>query len=75
MLPTPTFSRDFADKLGSRSISMSDTVYSTLMRARILSTRGVGADIAENDIPALLDEIEACRLWVNELCLEIEENG
>ena len=75
MLPSPTFGRDSARKLGPRSISISDTIYSTLMRARLLSTRGLGDDIAEVDTPTLLDELECCRPWVNELCAETEENG
>ena len=75
MLPSPTFGRDSARKLGPRSISLSDTVYSTLMRARLLSTRGLGDDIAEIDTPKLMDELEVCRLWVNELCAETEANG
>ena len=74
-LPTPTFGRDSARKLGSRSISISDTVYSTLMRARLLSTRGLGDDITEVDTPTLMDELKRCRLWVNELCLETKANG
>ena len=74
-LPSPTFGRDSARKLGPRSISISDTVYSTLMRARLLSTRGLGDDIAEVDTPTLVDELEGCRLWVNELCMEAEANG
>lgn len=75
MLPSPTFGRDSARKLGPRSVPISDTVYSILMRARLLSTRGLGDDIAEVDIPALADELERCRVWVNELCMETEENG
>ena len=75
MLPSPTFCRDSARKLGLRSISISDTVYSILMRARLLSTRGLGDDLADVDLPKLIDELEVCRLWVNVLCAETEANG
>lgn len=75
MLPSPTFARDSARKLGPRSIRISDTAYSTMMRARLLSTRGLGDEITEVDMPTLLNELEHCRLWVNELCMETEENG
>jgi len=75
MLPSPTFGRDSARKLATRSIPVSDTVYSTLMRARLLSTRGVGDDIAGVEIPMLLDELRRCRVWVNELCTEAGQNG
>jgi len=75
MLPSPTFGRDSARKLGSRSVPISDTIYSLLMRARLLSTRGLGDDITEVDMPNLAEELRRCRAWVNELCMEVERNG
>lgn len=75
MLPSPTFGRDSARKLGPRSIPISDTGYSILKRARLLSTRGVGDDIGEVDRSKLMDELEGCRRWVNELCMEAEAHG
>ena len=75
MLPNPTFGRDSARKLGERSTPISNSIYSTLMHARLLSTRGVGDDIAEVDIQTLVDELERCWVWVNELCMETEKNG
>ena len=75
MLRCPTFGRDSARKLGPRSISISDTLYSTLMRARLLSTRGLGDDIGEVDTSNLVGELEGCRLWMNELCGETAANG
>lgn len=75
MLPSPTFGRDSARKLGARSIRVSGAVYSILMRARLLSTRGSGEDITDIDTSKLVDELEGCRLWVNELCMEAETNG
>ena len=72
---SPTFGRNSARKLGSRSISISEPVYSTLVRARILSTRGLGEDIGNINIAMLLEELESCRLWINELCTETELNG
>lgn len=75
MLPIPTFGRDSARQLGPRNIPMSDAVYSILMRARLLSTRGTGDDIAEVDTSKLADELVGCREWVNELCMETEAHG
>lgn len=75
LLPSPTFSRDSARKLGPRSIPISDAFYSILMRARVLSTRGLGDDIVGVDISKLVDVLEDCRVWVNELCMETEKNG
>ena len=74
-LSYPTFSRDSARKLGPRSIPLSDSVYSTLMRARMLSTRGWGDDIANIDMSALLDELQSCQLWIGRLCAETQRNG
>lgn len=75
MLRRPTFGRDSARKLGPRSISISDSVYSLLMRARLLSTRGLGENIGKVDTSNLLSELESCRLWVNELCVETAAHG
>lgn len=75
LMPSPTFGRDSARKLGPRSIPISDTVYSILMRARLLSTRGLGDDIVGVDTSKLVDALEGCRIWVNELCVETEANG
>lgn len=74
-MPNPTFCRDSARQLGPRSIPISDTLYSILMRARVLSTRGLGDDIVDFDMNNLMTEFEACRRWVNELCSEIDANG
>jgi len=75
MLPSPTFGRDSARNLGPRSVPISDTIYSILMRARLLSTRGLGDNLVDVDISELVDELEGCRRWVKELCRETQENG
>lgn len=72
---TPTFGRHSACKLGSNSVPLSEPVYSILMRARLLSTRGIGEDLGEIDMPSLLSELDGCRTWVGQLCAEVEGNG
>ena len=74
-LPNPTFGRDSARKLGSRSIPLTDATYSILMRARILSIRAKGDDISKENTSKIIDELENCRLWINELCKEVGANG
>lgn len=74
-LPTPTFGRDSARQIGSRSIPLTDDSYSILMRARLLSIRAVGDDIGKVNKSKIIDELENCRLWINELCMEVEANG
>lgn len=75
MLSTPEFGRNSARKLGPRSISISDTVYSILMRARLLSTRGLGNDIVNIDKHKLMEDLESFQKWFDELCAEVENNA
>ena len=74
-LSAPTFGRDSARKLGPKSISISDSAYLTLMRARMLSTRGLGDDIGDIDLSELLDELRSCQLWMKKLCAEVQKYG
>lgn len=73
--PVPTFGRDSARRLGDKSIPLSESAYSILMRARILSTRGLGDDIADIDMSKLMDELIVCRHWMNGLYQEVCNNG
>ena len=75
MTPKPTFGRHSARKLGSKSIVISDSVYSVLMRARLLSTRAYGDDIVSIDTQNLIVELERCRQWMDKLCMEAEDDG
>ena len=75
MMSTPEFGRNSARKLGPRSISISDTVYSVLMRARLLSPRGLGDGIVKINRYKLMVELKNCLKWIDELCMEIEKNG
>ncbi|MCY4303405.1 MAG: hypothetical protein OXC62_01255, partial [Aestuariivita sp.] len=71
----PTFGRDSARMIGSKSIRISNHTYTTLMRSRLLSTRGSGDDISNLDMNKLLSELDICREWMNNLCMEVEKNG
>lgn len=71
MLPQPTFGRNLAKKLGSKSIDVSEDFYSILERSRILSTRGSGADIDNIDQATIVRELNKCRRWVKERCVEV----
>ncbi len=74
-MPHPTFGRDSAQMIGSRSIKISDNVYSILMRSRLLSTRGFGEDIPDLDVHHLIPELEICQQWVDKLYMESQANG
>lgn len=75
MTASPTFGRDSARKLGPRSLDIDENVYSLLMQARLLSTRGVGDSISDIDLTILMPELKRCRSWIHEICHEVNLNG
>ena len=74
-MPKPIFRRDSARMIGSKSITISEYTYSILMRARLLSNRGLGDDVSNFDMCSLLSELETCRQWVDALCMDIKKYG
>ncbi len=74
-MDSPTFGRDSARRLGPRSLEVDENVYSLLMQARLLSTRGAGDSIGDIDLAILLPELKRCRSWIDELCHEVNLNG
>ncbi len=74
-MDSPTFGRDSARRLGPRSLDIDDNVYSLLMQARLLSTRGTGDSIDGIELANLLPELKRCRSWINELCNEVNLIG
>ena len=71
----PIFGRDSARSIGTDSISISDDLYSILVRSRLLSVRGIGDDIAGIDRSSLIDELAICSQWMNDLYEEIINEG
>ncbi len=71
----PTFGRDSARRLGSKSLNIDKDIYSFLMRSRLLSTRGVGNNIDDINLSVLVTELWRCRSWINEICKEVNFNG
>lgn len=71
----PTFGRDSARRIGSRSLDVSDEAYQLLMHARLLSTRGSGEDIRDVDLSALMPELQKCRCWIDAICHEVKFDG
>ena len=74
-MKSPTFGRDSARRIGSRSLIISDDVYHLLMRARILSTRGTGKSIRDVELATVMPELQKCRYWIDEICHEVNSNG
>lgn len=72
---SPTFGRDSARRLGPRSLDIDGYVYSLLMQARLLSTRGAGDSIGHIDLTILIPELKRCRTWIDEICREVNLDG
>lgn len=72
---SPTFGRDSARRLGSRSLDIDNTVYDLLMQARLLSTRGSGESFNDIDVSVVMPELARCRIWVDEICQEVKVDG
>jgi hypothetical protein len=63
----PDFSRHSAQHLGSNSIPLASKAYSVLERARILSTRGEGKNITDQELDLVLNTLENVRAWMENL--------
>lgn len=72
---SPTFGRDSARRIGSRSLNVSDDAYHLLMQARLLSTRGAGEGIRDLELSVLMPELQKCRSWIDEICHEVKFDG
>ncbi len=63
----PVFSRDAPLLLDDRSLDVPPSVYSTLLRCRILSTRGKGKMVSEEELNQVLCELDNLENWVNKI--------
>jgi len=61
---TPVFSRDAALMIGDKSISIPMDVYSILEKARIMSTRGIGEHISQNEVQKVIETSKIIYDWV-----------
>lgn len=71
----PTFGRDSARRLGSKSLDIDEDVYNLLMQARLLSTRGVGESISDVDFTVVIPELKRCRAWIDEIYHKVNVDG
>ena len=72
---SPTFGRDSARRIGSRSLVISEEIYFLLMQARLLSTRGTGESIEDVELSMVMPELKKCRSWIDEICHEVKSDG
>ena len=66
----PDFSRHSAQHLGTKSIRLRSNAYSVLERARILSTRGKGQAITDEEVDLVLDALQNVKEWMERLVIE-----
>jgi hypothetical protein len=66
----PDFSRHSAQHLATSSIRLRGNVYSVLERARILSTRGKGQNITDEEVDLVRNALQNVKEWMEHLVIE-----
>jgi hypothetical protein len=66
----PDFSRHSAQRLEANSIPSLGNAYSVLERARILSTRGEGKNISDQELDLVLGTLETIGSWMEHLVVQ-----
>lgn len=65
---SPDFSRRSALRIGSASLSIDPVVFDILERARILSTRGAGSDLTDEEMERAILSLADIEAWIDMLC-------
>ena len=68
----PDFSRHSALRLQGRSFPVSAEIYNILERARLLCTRGKGADISEEEVALAAGQFGIIHEWMSDLTKEVK---
>jgi hypothetical protein len=74
MMAAPTFGRRSALELGAYSVPLDARAYDVLERARILSTRGYGAEISKSEAAYVISLLENVQAWMNGLTERIKRH-
>jgi len=69
----PNFSRHSAMNLGNRSVPIPTDAYRVLERARMLSTRGQGDVILDDEIRLVRDQLDILESWIAGIIKEVRE--
>ena len=72
-LNEPIFTRNSAIQIGQHSINIDDNVYRTLENARILCTRGIGANIDDYNVSIVMDSLSSIEAWASRIVKILEE--
>ena len=68
----PNFSRDSALHLGEDSLRIPYDSYDVFMRARILSTRGYGNNISDQDYLVAMSSLEKINHWMQSILKQVK---
>lgn len=63
------FSRNSALRLDKYSIEINNQVYDRLKKSRLLSTRGLGDKISQNELILIINEFPKIEKWFNQLLI------
>jgi hypothetical protein len=74
VLPKPDFSRHSALRIGVHSLSIPNNAYRILERSRILSTRGIGDSITDQEAHVASEEFSRVESWMVTLAKEIDQS-
>ena len=69
------FSRRSALQMDEQSIKIHSDTFKLLERARILSIRGAGVIIKQDELKSSLEDIYSIKTWMTDLFNEVENNG
>jgi hypothetical protein len=72
-LKNPNFSRNSSIEIGIDSIKISDECYSILKNSRILSTRGIGKNVSDEEVAIVINELEVISEWFKKLITKTHE--
>jgi hypothetical protein len=72
-LDRPDFSRHAAIRIGASSLAITKDAYRILERARILSTRGKGIAITENEVGIAVQQFPTIDEWMFHLLAQLKE--
>jgi hypothetical protein len=73
MTTAPTFSRSSALELDVESIPISESSYRILESARILCTRGYGANVTTSEAATVASELTVIGAWMETLLIKIRD--
>jgi len=73
-LAKPDFSRNSALRLGNYSLPIPVSAYNVMERSRVLSTRGIGESITDQEAQIAFEQFSNIEGWMGRLLTEVSES-